>query len=234
MSTPDPRLLIIETSGRSGQVALALGERLLQSRYLDETRRHARDLAPAVAELLRQQAWRPRDVQGVIVSIGPGSYTGLRVGIMSAKTFAYATGCALLGVDTFPAIALQVPVEVARVQVMADAQQEKIYVQQFARQQGGRGWVAESSLTIEPFADWLVCREKTAWISGPGLRAHENRLPAGSRVAPESAWDPQPQSLLHLGLARLRQGKADHFWALEPLYLRPSSAEEKWQARLHA
>ena len=56
--------------------------------------------------------WQPRDVQAVIVSRGPGSYTGLRVGIISAKTFAYATGCDLLAVDTFAALALQAPASV--------------------------------------------------------------------------------------------------------------------------
>ncbi len=72
-------------------------------------------------------------MQAVLVSRGPGSYTGLRVGIMSAKTFAYATGCALIAVDTFAAIALQAPESVARVDVLADAQQDKVYVQSFAR-----------------------------------------------------------------------------------------------------
>src|SRR5205814_2216971 len=102
----EPRVLILETSGRAGSVALAAGESLLCTRRLDETRRHARDLAPAVRELFHTQGWKPRDIQAVFVSRGPGSYTGLRVGITSAKVFAYATGCALVGVDTFSAIAM--------------------------------------------------------------------------------------------------------------------------------
>ncbi len=103
------RFLILETSGRIGQVGVASDGNLLAFRRLDEARRHARDLAPAVAELLSQQHWQPCDIHAVIVSQGPGSYTGLRVGIMSAKAFAYATGCALLAVETFSAIALQTP-----------------------------------------------------------------------------------------------------------------------------
>src|SRR5947208_1983541 len=120
MSTAEPRLLILKTSGRAGQVALAEGETLLGLRRLDEARRHARDLAPAVAELLAARGWAPRDVRGVIVSRGPGSYTGLRVGVMSAKAFAYATGAVLLAVDTFVALALQAPGEVAELDVLAD------------------------------------------------------------------------------------------------------------------
>src|SRR6516162_7492296 len=124
-----PRLLVVETSGRSGAVAVALGGELRQARRLDETRRHGRDLAPAVAEMLTAQGWRPRDVQAVIVSRGPGSYTGLRVGLMSAKAFAYATGCAVIAVDTFAVVAAQAPEGVERLDVIADAQQDKVYVQ---------------------------------------------------------------------------------------------------------
>src|SRR5262245_32159459 len=96
-----PRLLLLETSGRVGQVGLAADGRLLAGRRLSETHRHARDLAPTVAALFREFAWKPADVQAVVVSRGPGSYTGLRVGVMTAKAFAYATGCRLLALDTF-------------------------------------------------------------------------------------------------------------------------------------
>src|SRR5262245_25336168 len=128
-----PRFLILETSDRMGQVWLARGDRLLRGRRLDEARRHARDLAPAVAELLAGEGWRPRDLDAVVVGRGPGSYTGLRVGVMSAKALAYATGCALVAVDTFTAIALQAPDEADRLDVLADAQQDNVYVQAFAR-----------------------------------------------------------------------------------------------------
>src|SRR6185369_12348403 len=95
-----PRLLLLETSHQPGVVALANGEQLLGEMRLDEARRHARDLVPATKSLLDQVGWRPRDLTAVVVSIGPGSYTGLRVGIMSAKTLAYVTGCALIGLET--------------------------------------------------------------------------------------------------------------------------------------
>ncbi len=224
-----PRLLILETSGRIGRVALALGEELRGERVLDEARRNARDLAPAAAELLAEQGWRPRDVQAVIVSRGPGSYTGLRVGIMAAKTFAYATGCALIAVDTFAAIALQAPDTVARVDVLADAQQDKIYVQSFAR--SAEGWRVLGELAIRPFANWLAAREANAVVTGPGLRKWAARLPVEVLQVDASLWEPRSASLLRIGLTRYLAGERDDLWTLEPLYLRPSSAEEQWRAR---
>ncbi len=224
-----PRLLILETSSRTGQVALALGDELRGVRRLEEARRHARDLAPATAALLAEQGWRPRDLQAVIVSRGPGSYTGLRVGIMSAKAFAYATGCALLAVDTFAALALQAPPSVSRLDVLADAQQDKIYVQSFIR--STKGWQPASALAIRRVADWLATREPNAWATGPGLSKWASHLPADVPRLDASLWEPQPASLLYIGLARYRAGERDDPWTLEPLYLRPSSAEEQWRGR---
>lgn len=230
--TSEPRLLILETSGRPGWVALAEGEQLRGVQCLEESRRHARDLAPTVAALLAGQGWGPLDLQGVIVSLGPGSYTGLRVGIMSAKTLAYAIGCSLLGVDTFTAIARQAPPEPARLDVLADAQQERAYLRTFTRTPAG--WTPEGPLRIRPVADWLRDREAQTWATGPGLSRWEGRLPPElPRVTPEQR-DPQPASLLELGLLRWRAGERDDPFALEPLYLRPSSAEEQWQQRQSA
>ena len=69
----EPRLLVIETSQRVGLVALARGQRLLGERRLDEARRHARDLVPAIADLLEGQGWKARNLSAVLVSRGPGS-----------------------------------------------------------------------------------------------------------------------------------------------------------------
>jgi tRNA threonylcarbamoyladenosine biosynthesis protein TsaB len=227
----EPRMLILETSGRIGQVAVAEGQHLRGVRRLEETRRHARDLVPAVKDLLAGLGWRPRDLQGVIVSRGPGSYTGLRVSIMSAKALAYATGCAVLAIETFTAIAQQVPPEILRLDVLADAQQDKVYVQSFGRISSAQALAALSPLAIQPFAEWLAGREASAWVTGPGLRGKEQRIAGDRRVVEADRWEPRPESLLHLGLARFVKGGRDDYWSLEPLYLRPSSAEEKWPQR---
>jgi tRNA threonylcarbamoyladenosine biosynthesis protein TsaB len=229
MSDPSPRFLLLETSGRVGLVALAEGAVLRAQRRLDETRRHARDLAPAVADLLREQGWKARELSAVIVGRGPGSYTGLRVGLMSAKTLAFATGCTLIGIETFTAIARQVPEECTRVDVIADAQKDLIYVQAFGR--AGQEWRPENELAIRPFAQWLAERLPDAWVSGPGLVKWRAKVPAEVPCVAEEEWNPTVESLLVLGLARYCAGERDDVYALEPLYLRASSAEEQWRGR---
>lgn len=227
------RLLIIETSHQPGCVALAEGDRLLSERKLDQARRHARDLAPAVKELLDQRGWRARDLEGVIVSRGPGSYTGLRVGLMSAKTLAYATGCRLLTIETFAALARQAPLEAAGVDVVADAQQDKLYAQRFGRVPGTPTWQALTPLAVVPAAEWLLRPWSdnlgAAWVTGPGVELLQGRLRANLRVVENR--NPQATSLLALGWERWQREERDDPFAVEPLYLRPSSAEEKLAAR---
>ena len=218
-----PRLLILETSHRVGKVALAQGDAIIGERTLDESRRHARDLAPAIQELLRAQGWPARTLDGVIAGRGPGSYTGLRVGLMSAKTLAYATGCTLLAIDTFDAIYQQAPTGHPTVDVIADAQQNNIYVQRF-------GTHAEP-LRILPLDRWLESAlALRVAVTGPGLEIFADRI-GGVTVLPAETWLPTPASMLRIGLERYRKGERDDPFVVEPLYLRASSAEEKWQKK---
>jgi tRNA threonylcarbamoyladenosine biosynthesis protein TsaB len=225
----EPRLLLLETSGRAGWAALAEGPHLQDVHRLDEARRHARDLAPAVAALLTRRNWRARDLSAVVVGRGPGSYTGLRVGLMSAKAFAYATGCALLGLDTFACLAAQAPAEINSLEVLADAQQDKVYAQAFARD--GATWRPTSTLAIVRFEDWLAGHDPRSWVTGPGLARWEAHLPATVARADPGQREPTPEVVVQLGLTRFLAGERDDVFTLEPLYLRPSSAEEQWQAR---
>jgi tRNA threonylcarbamoyladenosine biosynthesis protein TsaB len=220
-----PRFLILETSHRVGKVALALEGAIVGESTLDEARRHGRDLVPAVKELLAQQGWRARDLCGVIVSRGPGSYTGLRVGLISAKTLAFATGAALLAIDTFEAIASQTPATFQNVDVIADAQQDKVYVQRFGPHR--------EPLTVLPFSMWIESAlARQTGVMGPGLETFAKRLPNELTVLPPETWLAAPASLLQIGWRRFQDGERDDPFAVEPLYLRASEAERKWE-RLH-
>src|SRR4051812_47130680 len=137
--------LLIETSGRVGRLGLARGGAVARAADLDPARRHARDLAATADALLTADALRPADLTGVMVGHGPGSYTGLRVGLISAKALAYALGCQLVPVPTFAAIAEQAPAEARVLWVLADALQGLIYVQRFER---ADRWAAADELRI--------------------------------------------------------------------------------------
>jgi tRNA threonylcarbamoyladenosine biosynthesis protein TsaB len=216
--------LILETSSRVARVGLTRGDRVLRSVNLDDTRRHARDLAPTVETLLQAESLLPSELTGVMVSQGPGSYTGLRVGITSAKALAYATGCRLIAVDTLAAIANQAPHEASQLWVIADALQNQVYAQPFER--SGEIWQATASLQIATLENWLMRLSPGLWVSGPGVTVYEAQIPDMCPRVPAVEREPRIESVFEVG-KRLQQLTRTELFALEPLYLRGSSAEEK-------
>lgn len=223
------RILLLESSGPVGTVGLALGERLVAERRLDEARRHCRDLAPATEAILLEQEVRPDQVDAVVVSLGPGSYTGLRVGVMSAKAFAYAVGCRLVGVPTFAAVASAASASFPRLEVIEDAQQERVYTQRFVA--GKDGLPVESGpLRILDHGDWLAQLDPSFALAGPGLKKKREALPSRQPILPIGFWRPTLLALLRLGLARLERNQTDDPMSLEPIYGRPSAAERQWTA----
>ena len=214
--------LLIETSGRGGLVALAVGGTVVSERTLDPARRQNRDLAPFAAELLCAAGLTPKSLRGVMVSVGPGSYTGLRVGLISAKTLAYAVGCELVAVPTFAAIAALAPPELASVDVISDGLQGLLYAQRYERIVGVM--VTTNPLHILTLADWIATGP--AAVSGPGVTLADAALDASvTRASPELRM-PTAASLFAAGRG-VAPVTREELFALEPLYLRPSSAEEQ-------
>jgi tRNA threonylcarbamoyladenosine biosynthesis protein TsaB len=216
----------IETSGLAGSIALCRGEECLSEALLEEApRRHAQTLVAQIGALLRDAGHKVRDLDAVAVSIGPGSFTGLRVGVVCAKTLAYVTGCRLSAVDTLQAIAANSPAGVERVYVVADALRGDAYVAGYEFR--GGTWTAERPPTIAAAQSWLAERAPGDVISGPGLAAFAQFVPPGCRELPAEAWTPRARVIAQLGLAQLKRGDAADCATLVPFYLRRSAAEER-------
>jgi tRNA threonylcarbamoyladenosine biosynthesis protein TsaB len=216
----------IETSGLAGSIALCRGEDCVSETFLEEApRRHAQTLVAQIGALLREAGLSVRDLHAVAVSIGPGSFTGLRVGVVCAKTLAYATDCQLAAVDTLQAIAANSPVGVDRVYVVADALRGDAYVAGYEFRDGT--WTTEQPPTIAAAQSWLAERVPGEVISGPGLAAFAQFVPPGCRQLPAEAWTPRARVIAQLGLAQLKRGDAADCATLVPFYLRRSAAEER-------
>lgn len=204
--------LILETSGRS-RVGVAIGGAIAAAEDLPAGRQQNRHLLPTVERLIRDCGLTPRSLTHVAVGVGPGSYTGLRVGLTAAKTLAYALGCSLVAVPTFAAIAADVP---GTVDVIGDALQGTIYVQRFT---DGK---AVSELRIERFDEWVGTA--TGVVAGPGLQTFTDKLPI--HVTRSRVVEPTVEALFRVAQT-LSPLTVEEMMRLEPLYLRGSSAEEK-------
>lgn len=106
--TPKPLILAIETSSRIGSVALAQGPDFLAQTTFSAAMQHSREIFPAISDLLIRFARRPKDIQHIYVSIGPGSFTGLRIATAIAKSMHLANAVKIIAVDSLDVIAANV------------------------------------------------------------------------------------------------------------------------------
>ena len=204
-------ILAFDTSGLAGSVALLDGSRLLAERVLEPGRRSAQTLAPAIVELLSAQQIEPRQIRLVATTVGPGSFTGLRVGVTTAKTFAYAVGAEVIGLSTLETIANQVPLELLSVgqsEVLAvlDAQRQELFLGRF-RSEGSPAANDDLPRLTRLEADrivaadaWLASLPANAIVTGTGLaQAARPPTPRDLAIAPQRSgsrkrprWDDWP------------------------------------------
>ena len=121
------KILMIETSTECCSVAVCDGPRILASRIDETPRRQSAMLVPYIVEVLQEAGLRGEDLDAVAVSEGPGSYTGLRVGVSTAKGFCFGTGKPLLGIDTLQILANQAEGSLDRIVAMIDARRMEVY-----------------------------------------------------------------------------------------------------------
>lgn len=225
------RLLALETSGTSGSVAAFDGDRLLGRLTLDPALRSARSLAPGIQQVLREAGWKPREVQLVAVTAGPGSFTGLRIGLTTARTFAYAVGAQLLGINTLEVLTEQAPRDARVVRAVLDAQRQELFAATYSRQADG-SWSnpARQMPAIMSIDAWLATLSAGDVVIGPILAKLRARLPSLIHAAPETSWMPDAATVGRIAARRFAAGERHDLWSLAPLYLRRSAAEEKADA----
>jgi tRNA threonylcarbamoyladenosine biosynthesis protein TsaB len=220
------RILALETTEPIGTVAALADGNLLAELELNPQQRSAQSLAPAIRALLALVGWRPCDVELVAVTNGPGSFTGLRVGVTTAKAFAYATGAAVLGVDTLQTIACRAPADVEALAAAVDAHRGEVVAQSFRRDGQGRLRPAGDAQLLA-VGTWLEGVPAGTVLSGPVLQKLADRVPAHLTVLDRQYWRPTAAAVGCLAAESYGAGRRDDLWALVPRYCRRSAAEEK-------
>lgn len=237
-----PVILAVDTSGMCGTIALRRDGQLIAERELEQSkRRHAQTLITEIHELLQSHQLVPNDIRIVAVSHGPGSFTGLRVGIVFAKTFAYVTGSSIVAVDTLQTVAAAITVdrfpEITSLHVVSDAQREQLFVSQFLRDSDG-WWNPVGPIDIVDCEAWCENSARLASpefaVTGPGLVKVADVLPSSVRRLPKEMWTPRAAQVALIAERLAAENQFADPFELEPFYLRKSSAEEKREAKLAA
>jgi tRNA threonylcarbamoyladenosine biosynthesis protein TsaB len=220
------RILSLETSLRQGSVAGLVsgnhGAELKSELLLPADERSAQTLLPTVKQLLDDCHWQPGDIDLVCVTTGPGSFTGLRIGVTAAKSLAFAVGAKLVGVHTLSALAASVANRTGRLWTIMDAQRQELFAASFD------GEISNSPTThILSIDDWLAELRTGDTVIGPPLAQLAGKLPAGVEAVNEKLWQPQAGVVGRLGYDLLLAGQVTDPIQLVPNYYRKSAAEEK-------
>jgi tRNA threonylcarbamoyl adenosine modification protein YeaZ len=224
----------IETTGRLGSVAVLRGQRIIREVNLDPNCRSATTLAPALRDTLSWCEQQGESPGFVSIADGPGSFTGLRIGVTTAKTLCYALELPLVAVDSLAAIAaaaLHTNPECQRIWSVLDAYRGQVFMGQFERaslfpdqNRIPSDWSAHpKTVQVLQREDWdAMLREKSQTIAVAG-----DPKPLGAR---SGELLKRNCDAVGVGLLAVRAAVAGQFCdplALVPRYLRASAAEEK-------
>ena len=205
------RILGIETATKAASVAVVFDGKILAENVRESLQSFSETLMPQVEEVIKVSG-AFKQLDAVAVSIGPGSFTGLRIGLATAKALAYAWGIKIIGVPTLLAMSYNFPN--AKVMPLIDAQKNQAYCQLF--EDGS----PQSKLEVKPIDETVANLGNVAgeiFLCGDVLHKIKIPLPPNVRVAPPNLKMPRASSV---AICAEGLGNVDNVMNLEPLYVR--------------
>ncbi len=234
------RILAVETSSRTGSVAIADGADLVAEIAFTADQEHARDLLPVIDTLLQAHHWTPASIQACCISIGPGSFTGLRVAVTFARHLSLAVGAKLYAVPTLDVIAAGARAMDApprRLAVVLDARSQRIFgaMYEWTSETSGAtstGYIRTSGPMLLDPAAFLAQAPRADAVMGEGVTYHAQAVrDSGVAVVDAALWTPRAANVHLLGWPPIEAGRATPPEQLVPLYVRRPEAEEVWERK---
>ena len=225
-------ILAFETSAKAGSVALHDGNALLGESYCNTGLTHSQTLMVMAEDLLKTCGHTPQDVTAVAVAAGPGSFTGVRIGVAAAKGFAWGADIPCHGVSTLEAMALSLGVHTGFVLPVMDARREQVYTALFYAENGVLQRKTEDrAIALSQLAEEIKNLQAPVFLVGDGSNLCYNTL---SSQCPQLVLPPEHrmhQRASGVALAALQGHSDGNGNALTPNYLRLSQAERERLAR---
>jgi tRNA threonylcarbamoyladenosine biosynthesis protein TsaB len=220
------KILGIETSTHAGSIAFIDGDRVLGEFFLNLGPAHSENLIPMIDWLLGEIAMEKKEIEGVAVSIGPGSFTGLRVGLSTAKGLAFSLSIPLIGVSSLETLATNIFTNFSICSII-DARKKEVFAAFFKFSDGSISRTSVDIL-ISPQGLCELIRERTVFI-GDGVVLYGdllmNVLGELALFCPLNLNFPRASNSALIGARKLREGQRDDLSTLAPQYLRKAEAE---------
>ena len=218
------RILGFDTTAKYLSVAIAEDEKILVSVHEEVGIKHSALLLPKIKELLKSQNLRIRDIDVIAISIGPGSFTGLRIGVAIAKALALSVGMKIVSVPTMDVIASNYADKGDKLVPLLDARKNMIYFCVYDKQ--GDTLVPKTDYVLSDITD-LESRIKDDKfvVFGDGLKLYGSLLKdkfPNLELIDDDNWYPKAETVVKLGYHKAIEGKFEDAEKLVPLYLHPN------------
>ena len=228
-------ILAFETSAKAASVALLENEKLLGESYQNTGLTHSQTLLPMAQDLLKSCGYTPQQVEAVAVAAGPGSFTGIRIGVAAAKGFAWGKELNCYGVSTLEAMALNLGVYDGYVVPVMDARRNQVYTATFLAEQGNLTRLCDDrAISLEQLGEEVKICEKSVFLVGDGSNLCYNTLKdtVPNLVLPSEHRMHQRAAGVGIAAAKMIAAGLDGNGAeLTPNYLRLSQAERERMER---
>jgi tRNA threonylcarbamoyladenosine biosynthesis protein TsaB len=219
--------LALETTGRIGSVAVGLDGKLSDERTFSAPLRHNAELFDTIDTLLKKLSTTADQIKHIYISIGPGSFTGVRISVTAAKMLAFANQCKIVAVGTSDVIAENVKDEkIKKIATVIDAKRGQFFIAVFARQNNMWSKIHDDCMLT---ADEFRARFDNEPISllGEGLLYYSKKFETQNiKIMAAEYWSPKASNVFKLGAKLAQDGKFADPVGLVPLYIRKPEAEE--------
>ena len=230
------KILALETSAKAVYAAVSENGRILASGYQDTGLTHSRTLMPIVEHILKNTDLKLSDMDAIAVAVGPGSFTGIRIGVSAAKGLAYSVDTPAVGVSTLAAMARNVAFSDGLIVCAMDARRQQVYNANFAAENGTLTRLTpDRAISMEDLKKELISLGKSVLLVGDGTQICNNNFSLSDELdvtaAPSGlvypcAWGAAMEAY-HLA----QEGKMVSAAALLPSYLRQPQAVRERLAR---
>jgi len=228
-------LLAFETSAKAASVALFADNKLLGESYQNTGLTHSQTLMVMAEDLLKQCGYTPQDVTAVAVAEGPGSFTGVRIGVAAAKGFAWGAEIPCYGVSTLEAMALGLGIHQGYICPVMDARRSQVYNALFyVNQESLERCCDDRAIALEDLEKELKNLPESVFLVGDGSILCYNYLEktlTNVKMPPEHRMHQRAVGVGLVALKKIHNGEVGDGAALHPNYLRLSQAERERLAR---
>ena len=221
--------LAIETSSREGSVSIGRGDELLDSAPILEPKRHSLELMPTIDQLCSKHGAAAKDIKQIYVAIGPGSFTGLRIAISTAKMLSHTLGVELCGVPSVEVLAQNVPISDTPLCVGVNMKKDSIYGCIFEARENI--WVYRTEAKLHTMDELLGLEDGELNLLGSPLPELPEGYTGKTTLLPEFLAKPNSQNLWMVGRRYAKAGQILESAELLPIYARIPEAVELWNKR---